>query len=210
MPFACHIQCGIGSSSDWPTRAARASPWATRAGTPTWMPGSVTRGSRCRGSTVPRWSPSRPGCGCQRAIAKVLGVGVATLHWELTRSFPSGPSDPADGGAIAGVIGRDGKEYPRTRRTKLPAAPCSTSGEHTRNRPVIVRGTCSRKGWRRIRTADPFRSRVPATRPPTARRYGPMCRWVDTSGTTPLRLRSSRRPIPDSPKRPSDETVSRL
>ncbi|HEY5117006.1 MAG TPA: hypothetical protein VIJ00_15905, partial [Nakamurella sp.] len=61
-----------------------------------------------------------------RAIAKVLGVGVATVHRELTRSFPGGPSDPAGGAANAGVIGRDGKEYPRTRRSALPAAPCST------------------------------------------------------------------------------------
>ena len=28
------------------------------------------------------------------------------------------------------VVGRDGKEYPRTRRSELPAAPCSTCGEH--------------------------------------------------------------------------------
>jgi hypothetical protein len=66
-----------------------------------------------------------------RAIAKVLGVGVATVHRELARSIPTGPSDPAvGGGSNAGVIGRDGKEYPRTRRTELAAAPCSTCGEH--------------------------------------------------------------------------------
>jgi len=65
-----------------------------------------------------------------RAIAKVLGVGVATVHRELTRSFPAGPSDPAAGGSNVGVIGRDGKEYPRTRRHELPESPCSTCGEH--------------------------------------------------------------------------------
>jgi hypothetical protein len=66
-----------------------------------------------------------------RAIAKVLGVGVATVHRELTRNSLRDPpaSSESDGSAL--VIGRDGKEYPRNRRTDPPATgPCSTCGEH--------------------------------------------------------------------------------
>ena len=66
-----------------------------------------------------------------RAIAQVLGVGVATVHRELTRSVPTDPSGSPASDAHDVVIGRDGKEYPRTRRTDPPAAmPCSTCGEH--------------------------------------------------------------------------------
>jgi hypothetical protein len=65
-----------------------------------------------------------------RAIAKVLGVGVATVHRELTRTSLGDPSAIADSDGVGVVIGRDGKEYPRTRRTEPPAAPCSTCGEH--------------------------------------------------------------------------------
>ena len=66
-----------------------------------------------------------------RAIAKVLGVGVATVHRELTRSSPSGPSGTPASDAHDVVVGRDGKEYPRTRRTDPPVVmPCSTCGEH--------------------------------------------------------------------------------
>jgi hypothetical protein len=64
-----------------------------------------------------------------RAIAKVLGVGVATVHRELSRTSLGHPA-LADGDGNALVIGRDGKEYPRTRRTESPAPPCSTCGEH--------------------------------------------------------------------------------
>src|SRR5664279_3090473 len=66
-----------------------------------------------------------------RAIAKVLGVGVATVHRELTRSSPSDePGTTPANDAHDVVVGRDGKEYPRTRRSELPSAPCSTCGEH--------------------------------------------------------------------------------
>ena len=66
-----------------------------------------------------------------RAIAKVLGVGVATVHRELTRSSPSDASGTANNDARDVVVGRDGKEYPRTRRTDPPVMmPCPTCGEH--------------------------------------------------------------------------------
>jgi len=65
-----------------------------------------------------------------RAIAKALGVGVATVHRELSRTSLGDPSPIADGDGVGVVIGRDGKEYPRTRRTEPPAPPCSTCGEH--------------------------------------------------------------------------------
>jgi|GEM_PF-1219649 len=66
-----------------------------------------------------------------RAIAKMLGVGVATVHRELTRSFPTGPSGSPASDAHDVVVGRDGKEYPRTRRTDPPVVmPCSTCGEN--------------------------------------------------------------------------------
>jgi len=65
-----------------------------------------------------------------RAIAKVLGVGVATVHRELTRTSLGDPSAPANSDGNALVIGRDGKEYPRARRIEPPAPACSTCGEH--------------------------------------------------------------------------------
>jgi hypothetical protein len=64
-----------------------------------------------------------------RAIAKVLGVGVATVHRELTRSSLSDASGTGANDACDVVVGRDGKEYPRTRRTELPAMACPTCGE---------------------------------------------------------------------------------
>lgn len=61
-----------------------------------------------------------------RAIAKVLGVDVATVHRAL------GASDPTDSGVggdgeSAPIRGRDGKCYPRRRRTATAA--CSVCGE---------------------------------------------------------------------------------
>jgi hypothetical protein len=56
-----------------------------------------------------------------RAIAKVLGVGVATVHRELTRSSPSDASGTANNDARDVVVGRDGKEY------RVPAGPTRQS-----------------------------------------------------------------------------------
>jgi hypothetical protein len=59
-----------------------------------------------------------------RAIAKVLGVDVATVHRAL------GASDSAeidDAEAPAPIRGRDGKKYPRRRGPT--ATPCSICGE---------------------------------------------------------------------------------
>jgi len=61
-----------------------------------------------------------------RAIAKLLGVGVGTVHRELSKSaVPNGT--PGGGDERPPTIGLDGKEYP-SRRTPI-RQPCSTCGE---------------------------------------------------------------------------------
>ena len=61
-----------------------------------------------------------------RAIAKVLGVGVATVHRELAHHGEA-PRKPQDRSDPALIQGRDGKTYPRRRRTLDTA--CSICGE---------------------------------------------------------------------------------
>jgi hypothetical protein len=62
-----------------------------------------------------------------RAIAKVLGVDVATVHRTLGASNPNDPADGDDVEELEPIRGRDGKSYPRRRR---PASrTCSICGE---------------------------------------------------------------------------------
>ena len=60
-----------------------------------------------------------------RAIAKLLGVGVATVHRELVRSagVPIGTAQLPD---CSSTMGRDGKSYPRNPRA---TSACPTCGE---------------------------------------------------------------------------------
>ncbi len=62
-----------------------------------------------------------------RAIAKLLGVGVGTVHRELARTHPDNPNRSDDSGDLPPVLGRDGKTYSRTRRSADIL--CSTCGE---------------------------------------------------------------------------------
>jgi len=61
-----------------------------------------------------------------RAIAKLLGVGVATVHRELMRStgVPTGTPEPPN---TVSTLGRDGKSYPRDLRAASHV--CPTCGE---------------------------------------------------------------------------------
>ena len=61
-----------------------------------------------------------------RAIAKIMGVGVGTVHRELVRSAGGAGHPSGDAGESAFTLGRDGKEYPRHR---TPSEPCRTCGE---------------------------------------------------------------------------------
>jgi transposase-like protein len=61
-----------------------------------------------------------------RAIAKVLGVSPATAYRDLAGSKP-GPDGAGDTGPI-GVRGRDGKQYPR--RKKTAEVECALCGEN--------------------------------------------------------------------------------
>ncbi len=62
-----------------------------------------------------------------RAIAKLLGVGVGTVHRELAQlsGVPDGTPDDSDGAEL--TLGRDGKRYPRRRLP--PRDSCPTCGE---------------------------------------------------------------------------------
>ena len=62
-----------------------------------------------------------------RAIAKLLGVGVGTVHRELNRTHPDNPNRSDDSGDLPPVLGRDGKTYSRTRRSADIL--CSTCGD---------------------------------------------------------------------------------
>ena len=66
-----------------------------------------------------------------RAIAKLLGVGVGTMHRELVQlaGVPNGTPESAE--TAAATIGRDGKSYPRHRVTSIET--CSTCGERHLN-----------------------------------------------------------------------------
>ena len=61
-----------------------------------------------------------------RAIAKVLGVDVATVHRSLGAREPAA-ADRAE--EPAPIRGRDGKQYPRRRRPTSTAVTCSICGE---------------------------------------------------------------------------------
>ncbi len=61
-----------------------------------------------------------------RAIAKLLGVGVGTVHRELSKSSAVPNGTPGDDERLP-TIGLDGKEYPS--RRKPIRQPCSTCGE---------------------------------------------------------------------------------
>ena len=104
-----------------------------------------------------------------RAIAKLLGVGVGTVHRELSRS--SAVPDGTPGGVTNARrrIGRDGKEYPA--RRKPVRQPCSTCGEeHPAGTTESALGTCSRRAERRIREVA-LRSRIATAKTsPTASR----------------------------------------
>ena len=52
-----------------------------------------------------------------RAIAKLLGVGVGTVHRELARTHPDNPNRSDESEDLPPVLGRDGKTYSRTRRS---------------------------------------------------------------------------------------------
>lgn len=60
-----------------------------------------------------------------RAIARVLGVDVATVHRALGAGDPAGADDADE---PAPIRGRDGKTYPRRRRPQV-ASTCSICGE---------------------------------------------------------------------------------
>ena len=62
-----------------------------------------------------------------RAIAKLLGVGVATVHRELVRATTSTEESEGSDGGLPPVLGRDGKTYPRT--TRHAPTRCQTCGE---------------------------------------------------------------------------------
>jgi hypothetical protein len=62
-----------------------------------------------------------------RAIAKLLGVGVGTVHRELSKSSAVPDGTPGGDAERPPTIGLDGKEYPA--RRKAIRQPCSTCGE---------------------------------------------------------------------------------
>ena len=62
-----------------------------------------------------------------RAIAKLLGVGVATVHREMVRATELAPGTSGELEMPVSSLGRDGKSYPRGRRV-VPKT-CATCGE---------------------------------------------------------------------------------
>ena len=62
-----------------------------------------------------------------RAIAKLLGVGVATVHREMVRATGLAPGTSGELDMPVSSLGRDGKSYPRDRRA-VPKT-CPTCGE---------------------------------------------------------------------------------
>jgi hypothetical protein len=63
-----------------------------------------------------------------RAIAKVLGVDVATVHRAMRVNDPADPIGMDGEQDSVPIRGRDGKQYPRRRRQRMAAA-CSICGE---------------------------------------------------------------------------------
>ena len=59
-----------------------------------------------------------------RAIAKLLGVGVGTVHREMAQlsGVPNGTPDEANG--VGPTLGRNGKSYPRRRPSIQPCGSC--------------------------------------------------------------------------------------
>lgn len=64
-----------------------------------------------------------------RAIAKVLGVDVATVHRALGTDDRAGDAGREGTEDAAPIRGRDGKQYPRRRRPMATIATCSICGE---------------------------------------------------------------------------------
>jgi len=62
-----------------------------------------------------------------RAIAKLLGVGVATVHRQMVRATELAPGRSGELEMPVSSLGRDGKSYPRGRRV-VPKT-CATCGE---------------------------------------------------------------------------------
>ena len=120
-----------------------------------------------------------------RAIAKVLGVGVATVHRELTRILPRR--------SIRNSGQRRKRPGDRAGREGVPAAPaalncrratCSTCGEH---HPELT-GGCPWDLFAQGLAPHPHGGSVPGggpgRTPPTARRTGPIVAQRDGSGRT--------------------------
>ena len=84
-----------------------------------------------------------------RAIAKLLGVGVGTVHRELSRSsgVPNGTPDGED--ERPPTLGLDGKQYPSRRKSSDNRA--RRAVRSTRGTAESARGTCSRRAEHRIR-----------------------------------------------------------
>ncbi|ACV76854.1 helix-turn-helix domain-containing protein [Nakamurella multipartita] len=64
-----------------------------------------------------------------RAIAKVLGVDVATVHRALGADDPAGAAGREGVDDASPIRGRDGKQYPRRCRPTAMAVTCSICGE---------------------------------------------------------------------------------
>ena len=95
-----------------------------------------------------------------RAIAKVLGVDVATVHRSLGAREPAA-ADRAE--EPAPIRGRDGKQYPRRRRPT--AMPCSICGEvHEGDADecpwdLFAQGLGPRPVHQKVRLGEPDRDR---------------------------------------------------
>jgi len=128
-----------------------------------------------------------------RAIAKALGVGVATVHRELSRTSLGDPSPIADGDGVGVVIGRDGKEYP-------PHTPDRTTGAAL----LDLRRTPPRTGQRL--SVGPVRARTRAasaqrTRPGAELRRGDHLRRAAPARSSPSGTESGERRDPTGDRR---------
>ena len=98
-----------------------------------------------------------------RAIAKLLGVGVATVHRELVRSTGVPNGTPQQPDAVS-TLGRDGKSYPRDLRATNPV--CSTCGEIHSDRAadcpwdLFAQGLGPHPGFERSPGFEPDRDRI--------------------------------------------------
>ena len=129
-----------------------------------------------------------------RAIAKLLGVGVGTVHREMTgrTGVPNGTPDPQS--LPPSTLGRDGKHYPRRTTT---AALCRTCGEHHPNDPeacpweLYAQGTGPQPSDPLPRGSEPAEIRTRGTTGRTSRSRATL---PDAKGRKPIQL-----PIPDVP-----------